>query len=48
MEEKILSIVLSSNESRERINICLVNRPETSHEPPPGRPMAATNNWKII
>lgn len=48
IEQKILSSVLSSKESIERINICLANLRETSSEPPPGGPMAATNNWKII
>jgi hypothetical protein len=47
MEPKILSSVLSSNESIQRINMCRVNRPDISFEPPPGGPMAATNNWKI-
>jgi len=47
MEPKIVSRVVSSNESTERINMCQVNRPDISFEPPPGGPMAATNNCKI-
>jgi hypothetical protein len=47
MEPKIVSRVVSSNESTERINMCQVNRPDISFEPPPGGPMAAANNWKI-
>jgi len=27
--------------------MCRVNLPVISFEPPPGGPMAATNNWKI-
>jgi hypothetical protein len=47
MEPKILSRVLSSNVSTERINMCRVNRPDISFEPAPGGPIAATSNWKI-
>jgi hypothetical protein len=47
MEPKIVSRVVSSNESIDRINMCQVNRLDISFEPPPGGPMAATNNWRI-
>lgn len=46
MDVKILVMVLSSNESIDMILRWRVNRPEISLRPPPGGPMAETNNWK--